>query len=172
MCAQRLGCFKKFFLTSSEASWIFLAGTGIFSHEHYTPQEICKIKCDSRAKHFIGKVTFHNNGIINAEGRKAKCKCWNAFTSAFVPLLQLMECHLFVWVHSVKQLESITSLGKWASSTPSSSELVLSIYCYSAASSCCWSINIMKELEWMIDRTVCYFQQESEKSVKRLVSKS
>lgn len=160
MCAQRLGCFKKFFLPSSEASWIFLAGTGIFSHEHYTPQEICKIKCDSRAKYFIGKVTFRNNGIINAEGRKAKCECWKAFTSAFVVLLLLLECHLFVWVHSVKQLELITSLEKWASSTPWSSEFVLSIYCCSAASSCCSLINVMKELEWMIDRTVCYFQQE------------
>lgn len=156
MCAQRLGCFKKFFLTSSEASWIFLAGTGIFSHEHYTPQEICKIKCDSRAKYFTGKVTFRNNGIINAEGRKAKCECWNAFTNAFVLLLLLMECPLLVWVHSAEQLELITSLEKQASSTPSSSEFVLSIYCCSAASSCCWLINIMKELEWMIDRTVLF----------------
>jgi len=31
------------------------------------------MKCDSRAKSFIGKVTFHNNGMMNAEGGKAKC---------------------------------------------------------------------------------------------------
>lgn len=31
-------------------------------------------------------MPVHNNGIINAEKGKAKCKCWNAFRSALYVL--------------------------------------------------------------------------------------
>lgn len=124
MCVQGLGCLGDCFVTGAEVLWIFLWWTVTFCHEHCTSQEMCKIKYGSRTQYFIGKMTFCNNGIINTEGGKAKCKCWNAFMSTFVLLLQLLECHLLMWIHSVKHLKSITVLGKWASSIPLSSELI------------------------------------------------
>lgn len=107
-------------------------------------------------KYFTGKVTFHTNGIINAEKENAKCKCWNIFRSA---LYGFCSC----W-RATYTCESITTRKVVIQGT--SEQWACALPYHFAASNCFWSITIRKGSKWKIDRTVFYLQQESHKSIK------